>query len=401
MNRIQVRSYINIAVLLAAVLLGSCRGVEVEQMPTETAIPVEDPGAADPIPGETFLKVQELGAYQTWDLALGDLNGDGYPDLFTASLGQQDPRIWINDGAGFFSPGDEIFPPCARVEFGDVDGDNSLDILIAEWDPNRPLWASMISVWLNDGEGHFSQQANLNVVDGTQSMILGDLNGDKSLDLFVVGTGENQVWINNGQGVFSKTEQTLPVGLDAAVGIGDLDGDGDLDLLSGGWEGAPSLWMNDGTGSFSRSALGITDPDLHIHGLDLGDLDQDGDLDAFVVLANRDPHQIWINDGRGEFSVSQTLAAGLGHAVMLGDIDGDGDLDGVSGHGYQLGGYLRLWWNEGEAIFTDSSLSLGNGFTSSVVLGDLDLDGDLDIISAQNAWGEENGLPDLVWLNKN
>jgi len=239
------------------------------------------------------------------------------------------------------------------------------------------------------------------VVEGTQSMILGDLNGDGPLDLFVVGTGHNQVWINNGEGDFSKSEQNLPAGLDAAVGVGDLDGDGDLDLLSGGWEGAPSLWVNDGAGSFSRSALVITDPDLHIHGLDLGDLDADGDLDAFVVLANRDPHQIWINDGRGEFTVSQTLAAGLGHAVMLGDLDGDGDLDGVSGHGYQLRGYVRLWWNDGGAKFSDSSQSLGDGFTSAVVLGDLDLDGDLDIISAQNAWGEEIGLPDLVWINMN
>jgi hypothetical protein len=387
--------------LLIAVFLVSCQDYEDEQISDELMYPVEDPPEVVFSEDAPFIKIQEIGEYQSWDLDLGDLNGDGYLDLVSASLGQDDPKVWFNDGTGLFAPGGQDLPACARIELGDLDGDKALDILIAEWQPDQSLWATTISVWLNNGEGYFSRHDNLDVIDGIQSMVVGDLNGDGSLDLFAAGTGQNEVWINNGEGVFSKSEQDLPAGLDAAVGVGDLDGDGDLDLLSGGWEGAPSLWVNDGAGFFSKESLAITDPDLHIHGLDLGDLDSDGDLDAFVVLANRDPHQVWINDGAGSFSISQRLPAGLGHAVTLGDLDRDGDLDGVSGHGYQLGGYVRIWWNDGAAHFLDSSLSLGDGFASGVALGDLDLDGDLDIISAQNAWGEENGLPDLVWLNKN
>ena len=113
--------------------------------------------------------------------------------------------------------------------------------------------------------------------------------------------------------------------------------------------------------------LEFSDTDLHVHGLALGDLDSDDDLDAFLVLANGDDHQIWINNGSGEFSVQGFVPGPLGHGITLGDLDADGDLDAVSGHGYQSNGNTRIWLNDGSGQFTQLKSALGTDFTAAVV----------------------------------
>jgi len=396
MKWITRRLYLNLIILLIAVFLSACQ----QGLESDSPLPSEESKEDEAVLDEYFIMNQEIGVFQSWDLIPADFDGDGYLDLFVASLGQNDPKIWINDGSGNFKPSEQEIPGCARAAVGDVNGDDRLDIIVAEWQPDKLLWSSSLSIWLNDGSGSFNPGESLAVAEGAQRILLGDLNADQALDLFVLGTGQNEVWINNGQGLFEYLAQDLPTGIDSAGGSGDLDGDGDLDILAGGWEGPPAVWMNDGAGYFSKFEISIKDEDLHIHGLALGDLDSDGDLDAFVTLANRDPHQVWINDGGARFAVAQYLQASLGHAVALGDLDGDGDLDAVTGHGNQGRGYVRLWFNDGKASYTDSFLMLGDNFTTAVVLGDVDLDQDLDIVSAQSDWGEETGPPDLIWINE-
>lgn len=401
MDRMFRHRIMTFGLLFALIFLVGCQGNVKTEDPGEIQIPAAMPDGDKNNPVEYFSLGQELGEYQSWDLELGDLNEDGYLDLFIASLGQDDPKIWFNDGSGNFSPADQQIPGCARGVLGDVNGDGRLDLIIAEWNSHKPVWTDMLSVWLHGDDGVFNLQDRLPVPEETQTMILGDFNADRTLDLFVLGAGENQVWMNDGMGNFELSNQDLQTGIDSAAGAGDLDGDNDVDILSGGWEGPPAVWLNDGTGHFSRHGISITEGDLHIHGMALGDLDWDGDLDAFVTLANGAPHQVWINDGGGGFSISQTLPAPLGHAVALGDMDGDGDVDAVTGHGYSPDGHIRLWLNDGKGKFMDSSLVLGDHFTGAVVVGDLDLDLDLDIISAQSLWNEDIGPPDLIWLNGN
>ena len=400
MSRIPRNRSIWVCFLLGFVLLlTGCQEPDQTEEPRESQMSDQITGEESGQEVEYFKLDQELGEYQSWDVLMGDLDDDGSLDLFIASLGQNDPKIWLNDGSGNFLPAEEEIPGCARAAVGDVNGDGRLDIIVAEYQPDKLLWSSLLSVWLNDGSGTFSSGESLAVTEGVQRILVGDLNADQVMDLFVLGTGQNEVWINDGNGTFDYLAQDLPTGIDSAGGIGDLDGDGDLDILAGGWDGPPAAWMNDGAGYFSKSEISITDENLHIHGLALGDLDSDGDLDAFVTLANRDPHQIWTNDGEGGFLFSQGLPALLGHAVVLGDLDGDGDLDAATGHGNQGRGYVRLWLNDGQAKFSDSSVMLGENFTSALVLGDLDLDQDLDIVSAQSAWGEEIGPSDMIWIN--
>ena len=92
----------------------------------------------------------------------------------------------------------------------------------------------------------------------------------------------------------------------------------------------------------------------------------------------------------GTFSdTAQSLGSAPSHGVALGDVDGDGDLDAVVANDSAQN---ALWLNDGAGGFSDSGQSLGGGAAQSVALGDLDGDGDLDIV-----WGVDGS--NKVWFN--
>jgi hypothetical protein len=147
----------------------------------------------------------------------------------------------------------------------------------------------------------------------------------------------------------------------------------------------------------------------------LGDLDGDGDLDAFLANGRHEgvePNTVWLNDSRGRFSDSgQRLGRNDSHAAAIGDLDGDGDLDVLLGNTWAPPGGEVLE-NDGQGRFT-SRQWLGEpdglGGIRAVVLGDLDGDGDVDVFMATCCSGgsqEPEGraevlLPSFhrVWLN--
>jgi len=115
----------------------------------------------------------------------------------------------------------------------------------------------------------------------------------------------------------------------------------------------------------------------------LADLDGDGDLDAFFANGQSEslqPNSVWINLGGGEFMDSgQALGKADTWSIVLGDLDGDGDLDAFEG------GWGFLYINNGHGRFTteDRAIPMAQGsYTRYAALGDLDQDGDLDLTLA-------------------
>ena len=239
---------------------------------------------------------------------------------------------------------------------------------------------------------------------------LGDLDGDGDLDAFLGCFNrppdwaglceENKVWLNDGQGKFSLG-WSAPTGLGQAVALGDLDGDGDLDAFLGlgnvpfaSVHDIPNeVWLNDGRGNFSDTGqrlgragtLGVT----------LGDLDGDGDLDAVTAnVVGRS--KVWLNDGTAKFTDGGQDLGTNSPVVALGDLDGDDDLDAYVGQA--LNAPNQVWINDGQGNFSDSGQKLGRSFSNRVRLGDLDGDGDLDAFVAN---GDQFGTnqPNKVWLN--
>ncbi len=228
-----------------------------------------------------------------------------------------------------------------------------------------------------------------------EAVKLGDIDGDGDLDAIISGN-ETRVYVNQGgiqggqPGVFLDAGQTL--GSNTFVeGLGDVDGDGDLDAFLVG--GDTFVFLNQGgaqggqAGVFLDSGQRLGDGDSFAVGL--GDLDNDGDLDAFVVNADGQ-NQVFLNQGGlqgGEAGIfvdsGQLLGPATGSSsVALGDVDGDGDLDAVLGAESGPALVLLNQTNAGNpALFVDSGQTLGNA-SFDVSLGDLDEDGFLDLIVA-------------------
>jgi hypothetical protein len=231
------------------------------------------------------------------------------------------------------------------------------------------------------------------VIDGfevvlPQVVTLGDLDDDGDLDM--VTSGWNMfVYLNNGDGTFVEFAyaEILPL---HDVRLGDLDDDGDLDIVASEVSGFVPVLLNDGFGFFTIEGFYDAGPGLGM--VDVGDVDGDGDLD--IVGSN------WFGDGveGWSFGYSATFlmregAAGSGtmftmgdsypmaerpRTPRLGDLDDDGDLDLVVAGNTSDGFSVRL--NEGAGTYgPEARYATGDG-PWNLRLADMDLDGDLDVV---------------------
>lgn len=342
--------------------------------------------------GGSFIETsQNLGNNSTLYVALADIDNDRDLDILAANINNQPNRIYINNGNGVFTDsGQELGNSyTSSLVSGDIDSDGDLDIITSNQGANY--------IYKNNGKGLFIDSGQrLGIVD-SRSVTLGDIDKDGDLDLIVGNTGVNKVYINDGLGNYSDSGQEigLPAGdVSDAVVLGDIDSDGDLDLLVGnsGTYGYNRVYFNNGSGLFYNSGQLFTGG--FSKSIALGDIDKDGDLDM-AVANNGQKNQIYINDGLGIFSRSESFSDGIyySHGVVLGDIDGDNDLDMVVGN--NAGQVNRSYLNNGSGQLHVTEQYLGNLNTPSVALGDIDGDGDPDLV-----FSNLNG-PNKVLKNQN
>jgi hypothetical protein len=332
------------------------------------------------------------------------------------------------------------------VATADYDNDGDTDLYVTNFGPN--------ALYRNDG-GTFTEIAADAGVAGAEwstSAAFLDYNRDGRLDLFVVNylnftvrtnkpcyapSGErdycnprvyqpvpSRLYRNDGGGKF--TDFTRAAGVSASFGRGlgvvcfDYDQDGWIDIYVANDGTANQLWRNNGDGTFTDTALtagvaysadGIAQAGM---GVDAGDLDNDGDDDLFVANLARETNNLYINDGRGGF-VDTIAESGMGppsypntgFGTRFFDYDHDGLLDlfvangavtmveSLRGRPYPFHQRNQLFHNLGggarfEEIVEERPLEVGRG----AAFGDIDNDGDLDIVVSNN-----NG-PARVLLNE-
>jgi uncharacterized delta-60 repeat protein len=155
-------------------------------------------------------------------VVLGDLNGDGRPDIVTVNNNTSDIRILIADAQGGFTA--SIVPIAGAkpisVALGDLDGDGKLDIVTAN---NH---SDDVGIFTGDGHGGFAYRAvGLNGGIAPESVALGDINGDGKLDIVTANGSKNvSALINDGQGGFVDHKTALGnVSFPGAVALGDFD----------------------------------------------------------------------------------------------------------------------------------------------------------------------------------
>nr|WP_321413679.1 FG-GAP-like repeat-containing protein [uncultured Allomuricauda sp.] len=293
----------------------------------------------------------------------------------------------------------------------DFDNDGDLDLLGAVSKSGTFL------LFENDGSGAFITH----IVDDSEMFSRGaydvasaDLDGDGDLDVVGILTdgGHREakvVWFEN-TGSFNFTGhlvRILPYNspyAHSAVSVVDLNGDGDIDLLTASAiENSFNYYENDGNGSFTNFVIS-NDPEYanHASHIDYVDMDGDGDIDVIGTLF-RSPKYLWFeNDGNENFAphvIEDTyLLIDGASSIDAGDVDNDGDIDlvGASGESQRI-----LWFeNDGSQNFTTLVLESDNQYTAdvnTVEFSDMDHDGDLDVLaSASNSFSSglywfENG----------
>lgn len=327
------------------------------------------------------------------DVYVADMDSDGDLDVLSASTNDSKIAWYENeDGLGSFGPEQVV----ATTAFGassvfaaNLDGDNDLDILSASLLDNKIAWYES---FIGKGRVRFSL---LNPVTdpgeavGAHAVISADIDGDGDPDVLSASFNDSKIaWYENidgelgGQRVISSQASGA-----RDVFAADIDGDGDLDVLSAsGFDNAIKWYENfDGRGSFDVLQI-ITTNAENAYAVYAVDLDGDGDLDVLSASFDDDTIAWYENtDGRGSFGPLIPISKATKGAidVAAGDLDNDGDADVVAASSFD--GTISWFENEGDGTFGERMIITDEAeLAIGIHLDDLDVDGDLDVLSASS-----------------
>lgn len=292
---------------------------------------------------------QTARAYRTaWDpsaVAVGDVNGDGKPDL--ASANADDVSVLINRGDGRFLKSVQYAARQPRdIAIGDLNGDSAPDLVTA----NSKLYVNSISVYVNRGDGSFENRVDYRTGRVPVSVAIADLNADGKPDVATASlTNTLSVLINRGDGTFLPRVEYRTALHPRSLAIGDMNGDRRPDLVtaSTGGPAAPgrdrvSVLLNKGDGTFQPRRDYRAKGQSTFGPVAIGDLTGDGKQDVAVGqdLGDGDePRRITVLVGRGDGTFTRRLDYPTGpsiadawapRGIAVGYLDGDGRLDLVA-----------------------------------------------------------------------
>ncbi len=344
------------------------------------------------LPGLTF-SVSSFGDFDgDGDL---DLYLSGYDDSYTVSGG-----VYVYDNDTYTLSATANVPPVymGSADWGDIDGDNDLDIVILGQDPS---YTDTTEVFRNNGDGTFT-----NLGAGLPSAEQGevrfaDIDGDNDLDITLTGIGAadriTKFFTNDGAGNFTEmTSLNLPGMNLGRIKWADYDNDADLDFVLSGFDDGTGgsntfyseIYTNNGDGTFSVSGISLHQGWLGDS--EWGDYNSDGNIDLIISGAGGDGSErftlLYKNNGDGTFTELNPGFPGVSHSsIEWADFDGDGDLDvfivgetTTPGDGNSIS---KIFNNDGNDSFSDSGLDVFNySYYGDADSGDINDDGKTDLV---------------------
>jgi hypothetical protein len=305
--------------------------------------------------------------------SIGDINGDGHPDivLVKGRHWQVTTLTFFGDGKGHFTPGPPLPSNAVKSYSGslaDMTKSGHLDIVLSNDQPDAKL------ILLNDGKGNFRVGGSYGDPKWpTRNAAVGDLNGDGYPDIVVAnreatsyfclndsklhfdcralqdspsaatvaiaklrGTAndiiyacrdscQSHVYFNDGKAGFSRTEAWGPPNSSTrAMAIADFDGDGHLDIAACHEQLGCFVYLGDGKGHFDRGTK-FADLPAVPYSMIAGDLNRDHKPEIIVGYVNA-PGVVYFNDGTGKKYQPLPFGDGEGaiYGMAAGDLNGDG-----------------------------------------------------------------------------
>lgn len=283
------------------------------------------------------------------EMALGDVNSDGYVDLALDHHESYNVTLLSGDANSSFSPAPKSpivmkqgqRPHTHGLGLGDFNGDGKLDLATVNNEDND------ISVALGDGRGGFTNAPGSPFAVGPSPypLTLADVNGDGRLDIVsnASATGPNRaqqlatsraltLLIGDGHGGFKRNDVPLRTGQPWTAAVGDLNGDRKPDLVATHHDqSALTVLLSDGSGGFREIAGSPFDMSHNVWRVALADVNGDKRLD--VIAAGGDSVRVMLGDGTGNFKPAphSPFATAPGTwRLTLGDVNQDGKPDVVT-----------------------------------------------------------------------
>ncbi|MEV6580416.1 FG-GAP-like repeat-containing protein [Streptomyces sp. NPDC051582] len=278
-----------------------------------------------------------------------DVNGDGHEDVISQESRGSVALVWLGDGSGALGAGAAVqlnpTPGCdtsgdnpcvARfptdVAVGDFDGDGTPDLATSNANTNN------VSVVIGDGDGTFgaATQFALGGGAGPQGIAAADLGGDGHLDLITSNssTGTLSVLSGDGHGGFGAASSvSAGVALPSKLRLADVNADGrpDAVIVAPGTPGRVAVLLGDGTGGFGTAS--VLSAGKNLSSASVSDLNGDGHADLLVSSTVSNEVVVLEGDGTGAFAGPLAFGLGAGsnpQATAAADLDGDGRPDVVT-----------------------------------------------------------------------
>ncbi|TKC00339.1 FG-GAP-like repeat-containing protein [Pedobacter cryophilus] len=386
--------------------------------------PTYSPAKTNILAGDFAAKVDFTTVDAPNLVAVGDIDGDGKPDLVVANSGSSF-SVYRNIsssgsiGAGSFAPKVDFATntKASSIALADLDGDGKLDLVFVnyrsfDFGPND-YSANDISIFRNTSTsgsittGSFATKVNFVTGNSPNSVAIDDLDGDGKLDLAVAYLNGVSVFRNTttsgniNTGSFAAKQDFTTGGFPNSIDIGDIDGDGKPDLVitknDYGVNGFSVLRNttisgNISSGSFAAKVDFATDGILS--SLILSDLDGDGKLD--VAAFNSEGVEIFRNTATNGSITSGSFAAKVyvvtvsnrSKLMAIGDLDGDGKPDMAVGSyespAISVYRNIATMGSITSSIFATNVDFATGTYSNSVAIGDLDGDGKPDLIATNS-----------------
>lgn len=317
----------------------------------------------------------------------GDFNNDKRLDIAVFDKERSTIAIFINKGNGHFSQAKKditVDSFAEKIVTADFNNDNNLDLAVLHHNDKLDsvalgYTAMLVSVFLNNGQARFSRTGTTHV-KGSNNLIVADFNNDNNVDLIMKPHADDiKIYWGDGKGKVKKRPTVIDINTqDIALATGDFNNDKRLDVaVSNFFGGEVFILKND-----NRKFINVEPPtNAGTFPTDIvsGDFNNDRQTDLAVLNRDHATFSFLLNKGNRKFIKKETLGFDFSKNIEVGDFNNDYNLDILIRIDAKTAIAILLGNGEGEFTLAKSNIS-SDSYAQFVTVGDFNNDKIVDIV---------------------